>query len=194
MKVWLQAILEECETIMGIGTLKEMVREIEEVEERILMIKRGTDLDPDEGVWDTYQSALELENEVISKKDLQSLYWLKVASSDEKPNFGMVPNLMELGIYIEGQLAPSHLGSLVHLHLLEKLKFEVVAIIGRKGSKATPIPPAWPSSPVHRSVMTRSQFPEPATNLVSESDVMSNYASAESVLEGLSLTLGYLDA
>nr|GMC80598.1 putative late blight resistance protein homolog R1B-14 isoform X1 [Ipomoea batatas] len=147
MKVWLQAILEECETIMGIGTLKEMVREIEEVEERILMIKRGTDLDPDEGVWDTYQSALELENEVIVRKDLQSLYWLKVASSDEKPNFGMVPNLMELGIYIEGQLAPSHLGSLVHLHLLEKLKFEVVAIIGRKGSKATPIPPARPSTP-----------------------------------------------
>nr|GME02244.1 disease resistance protein RPH8A-like isoform X1 [Ipomoea batatas] len=31
----------------------------------------------------------------------------------------------ELGIYIEGQLEPSHLGSLVHLHLLEKLKFEV---------------------------------------------------------------------
>nr|GMD41397.1 putative late blight resistance protein homolog R1C-3 isoform X2 [Ipomoea batatas] len=37
----------------------------------------------------------------------------------------MVPNLKELGIYIEGQLAPSYLGSLVHLHLLEKLKFEV---------------------------------------------------------------------
>nr|GMC87137.1 putative late blight resistance protein homolog R1B-14 [Ipomoea batatas] len=398
MKVWLQAILEECETIMGIGTLKEMVREIEEVEERILMIKRGTDLDPDEGVWDTYQSAPELENEVIvrfhsdiekivnhlcyshlmrsvftilrdsnihkfrkyvgnpvlklqviplvgkggigkttlakrvyrhpitiasyhirvwvvvskvhnlkemligilrcispitseiynidealiaeklstSLKGQKSLvqtnelsiegkvkscnihdrvphevcvkeaidgntlwiikdyyapkasHWLSCqtshwpvtrasygncgpdqihsvlcfgkdvyhskCSSDEKPNFGMVPNLMELGIYIEGQLAPSHLGSLVHLHLLEKLKFEVVAIIGRKGSKATPIPPARPSSPVHRPVMTRSQVPGPATNLVSESDVMSDYASAKSVLEGLSLTLGYLDA
>ncbi|XP_031102576.1 putative late blight resistance protein homolog R1B-14 [Ipomoea triloba] len=61
----------------------------------------------------------------LVKKDLQTLYWLKVASSDKKPNFGMVPNLTELGIYIEGQLAPSHLGSLVHLHLLEKLKFEV---------------------------------------------------------------------
>nr|GME02245.1 putative late blight resistance protein homolog R1B-17 [Ipomoea batatas]GME02516.1 putative late blight resistance protein homolog R1B-17 [Ipomoea batatas] len=59
------------------------------------------------------------------QNNLQTLYWLKVASSDEKPNFGMVPNLMELGIYIEGQLEPSHLGSLVHLHLLEKLKFEV---------------------------------------------------------------------
>nr|GMD44271.1 putative late blight resistance protein homolog R1B-17 [Ipomoea batatas] len=61
----------------------------------------------------------------LVKNDLQTLYWLKVSSSDEKPNFRMVPNLMELGIYIEGQLAPSHLGSLVHLHLLEKLKFEV---------------------------------------------------------------------
>nr|GMD44267.1 putative late blight resistance protein homolog R1A-3 isoform X1 [Ipomoea batatas] len=37
----------------------------------------------------------------------------------------MVPNLKELGIYIEGQMAPSYLGSLVRLHLLEKLKFEV---------------------------------------------------------------------
>nr|GLL38140.1 putative late blight resistance protein homolog R1A-3 [Ipomoea trifida] len=61
----------------------------------------------------------------LVKKNLQTLYWLKVASFDEKPNFGMVPNLMELGIYIEGQLAPSYLGSLVYLHLLEKLKFEV---------------------------------------------------------------------
>nr|GLL44522.1 putative late blight resistance protein homolog R1C-3 isoform X1 [Ipomoea trifida] len=61
----------------------------------------------------------------LVRKDLQTLYWLKVSSSDEKPNFEMVPNLMELGIYIEGQLAPSHLGSLVHLHILEKLKCEV---------------------------------------------------------------------
>ncbi|XP_031102652.1 putative late blight resistance protein homolog R1A-3 [Ipomoea triloba] len=61
----------------------------------------------------------------LVKKDIQTLYWLKVASSDEKPNFGMVPNLKELGIFIEGQLEPSYLGSLVYLHLLEKLKFEV---------------------------------------------------------------------
>ncbi|XP_031102040.1 putative late blight resistance protein homolog R1A-3 [Ipomoea triloba] len=61
----------------------------------------------------------------LVKKNLQTLYWLKVASLDKKPNFRMVPNLKELGIYIEGQLAPSYLGSLVHLHLLEKLKFEV---------------------------------------------------------------------
>nr|GME02243.1 putative late blight resistance protein homolog R1B-17 [Ipomoea batatas] len=61
----------------------------------------------------------------LVKKDLQTLYWLKVASSDQKPNFGMVPNLKELGIFIEGQLEPSYLGGLVYLHLLEKLKFEV---------------------------------------------------------------------
>nr|GMD44269.1 putative late blight resistance protein homolog R1C-3 isoform X2 [Ipomoea batatas] len=62
---------------------------------------------------------------LVTTRFTKTLYWLKVASSDENPNFRMVPNLMELGIYIEGQLAPSHLGSLVHLHLLEKLKFEV---------------------------------------------------------------------
>nr|GLL37609.1 putative late blight resistance protein homolog R1C-3 isoform X1 [Ipomoea trifida] len=118
--LWFAGIYDEYEVKSKLGlvyseakcghlleTLKEMVKEIEEVEERFLMIKEGID----EGVWDTYQSALELENEV--------------GSFDEKPNFRMVPNLMELGIYIEGRLAPSHLGSLVHLHLLEKLKFEV---------------------------------------------------------------------
>ncbi|XP_019177650.1 PREDICTED: late blight resistance protein R1-A-like [Ipomoea nil] len=61
----------------------------------------------------------------LVKKDLQTLYWLKVAISDANPNFEMVPNLRELGIFIEGQLAPSYLGSLVYLHRLEKLKFEV---------------------------------------------------------------------
>ncbi|XP_019176946.1 PREDICTED: putative late blight resistance protein homolog R1B-17 isoform X2 [Ipomoea nil] len=59
------------------------------------------------------------------KENLQTLYWLKVASSDKQPNFRKVPNLKELGIYIEGQLVPSYLGSLVYLHVLEKLKFEV---------------------------------------------------------------------
>nr|GMD46042.1 putative late blight resistance protein homolog R1B-17 [Ipomoea batatas] len=37
----------------------------------------------------------------------------------------MVPNLKELGIYIEGELLPGCVESLVHLHLLEKLKFEI---------------------------------------------------------------------
>nr|GMD44273.1 putative late blight resistance protein homolog R1B-17 [Ipomoea batatas] len=62
----------------------------------------------------------------LVKENLQTLYWLKIASSDdEKPNFRMVPNLKELGIYIEGQLEPSYLESLVYLHRLEKLKVEV---------------------------------------------------------------------
>nr|GMD46050.1 putative late blight resistance protein homolog R1B-17 [Ipomoea batatas] len=61
----------------------------------------------------------------LVQKNLQTLYWLKVVSSDRKPNFRMVPNLKELGIYIEGQLEPNYLGNLVHSHLLEKLKFEV---------------------------------------------------------------------
>nr|GMD66411.1 hypothetical protein Iba_chr12cCG14760 [Ipomoea batatas] len=56
----------------------------------------------------------------------------------------------------------------------------LVAIIGRKSSKTSPIPPARPSSPVDRPV-TRSKAPNPATNLVSKPDVMSEYASAESV-------------
>ncbi|XP_019177615.1 PREDICTED: putative late blight resistance protein homolog R1A-3 isoform X2 [Ipomoea nil] len=62
----------------------------------------------------------------LVKKNLQTLHWLKIASSyNEKPNFRMVPNLKELGIYIEGQLEPSYLEGLVYLHRLEKLKFEV---------------------------------------------------------------------
>nr|GMD42645.1 putative late blight resistance protein homolog R1B-17 [Ipomoea batatas] len=62
----------------------------------------------------------------LVKENLQTLYWLKIASSDdEKPNFKMVPNLKELGIYIEGQLELSYLESLVYLHRLEKLKVEV---------------------------------------------------------------------
>ncbi|XP_019162466.1 PREDICTED: putative late blight resistance protein homolog R1B-14 isoform X1 [Ipomoea nil] len=65
----------------------------------------------------------------LVRENLQTLYWLKVASSDQKPNFRMVPNLKELGIYIEGELAPSCLEKLIYLHLLEKLKFEM----GRNG-------------------------------------------------------------
>ncbi|XP_031104029.1 putative late blight resistance protein homolog R1C-3 [Ipomoea triloba] len=62
----------------------------------------------------------------LVKENLQTFYWLKIVSSDdEKQNFRMVPNLKELGIYIEGQLEPSYLESLVYLHRLEKLKVEV---------------------------------------------------------------------
>ncbi|XP_019177634.1 PREDICTED: putative late blight resistance protein homolog R1B-17 [Ipomoea nil] len=59
------------------------------------------------------------------RENLHTLYWLKVTSSDQNPNFRMVPNLKELGIYVEGELFPGCLKSLVHLHVLEKLKFEI---------------------------------------------------------------------
>ncbi|XP_019177643.1 PREDICTED: putative late blight resistance protein homolog R1B-14 [Ipomoea nil] len=59
------------------------------------------------------------------RENLHTLYWLKVTSSDQNPNFRVVPNLKELGIYVEGELLPGCLKSLVHLHLLEKLKFEI---------------------------------------------------------------------
>ncbi|XP_019164550.1 PREDICTED: putative late blight resistance protein homolog R1B-17 isoform X3 [Ipomoea nil] len=57
--------------------------------------------------------------------NLLTLYWLRVGSLDEKPNFRVVPNLKELGIYIEGEMTPSCLESLVHLRRLEKLKFDM---------------------------------------------------------------------
>nr|GMD44265.1 putative late blight resistance protein homolog R1B-17 [Ipomoea batatas] len=59
------------------------------------------------------------------RENLQTRYWLKVSSSNQNPNFRMVPNLKELGIYIEGKLVPSCLKRFVNLHQLEKLKFEI---------------------------------------------------------------------
>nr|GMD48943.1 putative late blight resistance protein homolog R1B-17 [Ipomoea batatas] len=59
------------------------------------------------------------------RENLQTLYWLKVTSADRNPNFKMVPNLKELGIYVEGELLSGCLESLVQLHLLEKLKFRI---------------------------------------------------------------------
>nr|GME07734.1 putative late blight resistance protein homolog R1B-14 [Ipomoea batatas] len=57
----------KCEHLLG--TLKVMERKFEEVEKSMLMIKKQTELDPDVEnnitAWDTYQSALEPENEVI---------------------------------------------------------------------------------------------------------------------------------
>ncbi|XP_031103872.1 putative late blight resistance protein homolog R1B-14 [Ipomoea triloba] len=61
----------------------------------------------------------------LIQENLQTLYWLKVASSNQNKNFKMVPQLKELGIYIEGELVHGCLESLVHLHLLEKLKVEI---------------------------------------------------------------------
>nr|GMD47726.1 putative late blight resistance protein homolog R1B-17 [Ipomoea batatas] len=61
----------------------------------------------------------------LIQENLQTLYWLKVASSDQNNNFKMFPQLKELGICIEGELVHGCLESLVHLHLLEKLKVEI---------------------------------------------------------------------
>lgn len=57
--------------------------------------------------------------------NLQTLYWLRVGSLDEKPNFRVVPYLKELGIYIQGEMTPSCLEGLVYLRRLEKLKFDM---------------------------------------------------------------------
>nr|GMD18370.1 putative late blight resistance protein homolog R1B-17 [Ipomoea batatas] len=57
--------------------------------------------------------------------NLLTLYWLRVGSFYEKPNFRVVPNLKELGIYVEGEMTPSSVESLVHLRRLEKLKFDM---------------------------------------------------------------------
>ncbi|XP_031103620.1 putative late blight resistance protein homolog R1B-14 [Ipomoea triloba] len=61
----------------------------------------------------------------LVRENLQTLYWLKVTSLDRNQNFRMVPNLKELGIYIEGELLSGCVESLVHLRLLEKLKIEI---------------------------------------------------------------------
>nr|GME11515.1 putative late blight resistance protein homolog R1A-3 [Ipomoea batatas] len=58
--------------------------------------------------------------------NLQTLFWLKVACWDAKtaPDFTRVPNLKELGIYVEGEM-PDALDSLTQLYQLESLKFEL---------------------------------------------------------------------
>nr|GMD48942.1 putative late blight resistance protein homolog R1B-17 [Ipomoea batatas] len=77
----------------------------------------------------------------LVRENLQTLYWLKVTSLDRNQNFRMVPNLKELGIYIEGELLSGCVESLVHLRLLEKLKIE----IGRVEQFYRPT--AFPSKP-----------------------------------------------
>ncbi|XP_031101226.1 putative late blight resistance protein homolog R1B-17 [Ipomoea triloba] len=61
----------------------------------------------------------------LVRGNVLTLYWLRVGSLYEKPNFRVVPNLKELGIYVEGEMTPSCLESLVHLRRLEKLKFDM---------------------------------------------------------------------
>nr|GLL38154.1 putative late blight resistance protein homolog R1A-10 isoform X1 [Ipomoea trifida] len=69
-------------------------------------------------------SSLDLPSSV--QENLRTLFWLKVASWDSKPlDFTRVPNLKELGIYIEGEVSSDALDGLAQLYHLEKLKFEV---------------------------------------------------------------------
>ncbi|XP_031103947.1 putative late blight resistance protein homolog R1A-10 [Ipomoea triloba] len=69
-------------------------------------------------------SSLDLPSSV--QENLQTLFWLKIASWDSKPrDFTRVPNLKELGIYIEGEVSSDAFDGLAQLYRLEKLKFEL---------------------------------------------------------------------
>nr|GMD47699.1 putative late blight resistance protein homolog R1B-17 [Ipomoea batatas] len=60
------------------------------------------------------------------QENLQTLSWLKVTNEDSRTtNFTKVPNLKELGIYIEGEVFPNVLDSLAQLCQLEKLKVKM---------------------------------------------------------------------
>nr|GMD48959.1 putative late blight resistance protein homolog R1B-14 [Ipomoea batatas] len=69
-------------------------------------------------------SSLDLPSSI--QENLQTLFWLKVASWDSKPlDFTRVPNLKELGIYIEGEVSSDALDGVAQLYCLEELKFEL---------------------------------------------------------------------
>nr|GMD08508.1 putative late blight resistance protein homolog R1A-10 isoform X1 [Ipomoea batatas] len=62
----------------------------------------------------------------LVQENLQTLSWFKVTGKDSRTtNFTKVPNLKELGIYIEGEVLPNALDSLAQLHQLEKLKVKM---------------------------------------------------------------------
>nr|GMD44308.1 putative late blight resistance protein homolog R1B-14 [Ipomoea batatas] len=62
----------------------------------------------------------------LVQENLQTLSWFKVTGRDSRTtNFTKVPNLKELGIYIEGEVLPNALDSLAQLHQLEKLKVKM---------------------------------------------------------------------
>nr|GMD41362.1 putative late blight resistance protein homolog R1B-14 [Ipomoea batatas] len=62
----------------------------------------------------------------LIQENLQTLSWFKVIGRDSRTtNFTKVPNLKELGIYIEGEVLPNALDSLAQLHRLEKLKVKM---------------------------------------------------------------------
>ncbi|XP_031102327.1 putative late blight resistance protein homolog R1B-14 [Ipomoea triloba] len=60
------------------------------------------------------------------QKNLQTLSWFKVTGEDSRTtNFTKVPNLKELGIYLEGEVLSNALDSLAQLCRLEKLKIKM---------------------------------------------------------------------
>nr|GMC82533.1 putative late blight resistance protein homolog R1A-3 [Ipomoea batatas]GMC94405.1 putative late blight resistance protein homolog R1A-3 [Ipomoea batatas] len=62
----------------------------------------------------------------LVQENLQTLSWFKVTGWDSRTtNFTKVPNLKELGMYIEGEVLPNALDSLTQLHQLEKLKVKM---------------------------------------------------------------------
>ncbi|XP_019175691.1 PREDICTED: putative late blight resistance protein homolog R1A-3 isoform X3 [Ipomoea nil] len=62
----------------------------------------------------------------LVQENLQTLSWFKVTGRDSRTtNFTKVPNLKELGIYIEGEVLPNALDSLAQLCQLEKLKVKM---------------------------------------------------------------------
>nr|GMD44311.1 putative late blight resistance protein homolog R1A-3 [Ipomoea batatas] len=64
----------------------------------------------------------------LVQENLQTLSWFKVTGRDSRTtNFTKVPNLKELGMYIEGEVLSNALDSLAQLHQLEKLK----VLVGR---------------------------------------------------------------
>ncbi|XP_019175623.1 PREDICTED: putative late blight resistance protein homolog R1B-23 [Ipomoea nil] len=61
----------------------------------------------------------------VIQESIQTLFWLKVNGRVPRTtDFAMVPNLKELGVYIDNDLPPGAFDSLVQLRLLERLKFE----------------------------------------------------------------------
>nr|GMD41055.1 putative late blight resistance protein homolog R1B-14 [Ipomoea batatas] len=70
-------------------------------------------------------SSLYLPNSI--KGNLQTLFWLKVDCWETTAalDFTMVPNLKELGIYLEGEMSANTFYNLTQLHQLQILKFEM---------------------------------------------------------------------
>nr|GMD48974.1 putative late blight resistance protein homolog R1B-14 [Ipomoea batatas] len=61
----------------------------------------------------------------VIQESIQTLFWLKVNGRVPRTtDFAMVPNLKELGVYIDNDLQPGAFDSLVDLRLLERLKIE----------------------------------------------------------------------